>query len=68
MIAIGERTGELETMLGRVADAYDQQTEIRLEALTSLLGPLLIMCLGGLVGLMAVTILVPMLNISSIVR
>ena len=55
-------------MLGRVADAYDQQTEIRLEALTSLLGPLLIMCLGGLVGLMAVTILVPMLNISSIVR
>jgi general secretion pathway protein F len=65
MIAIGERTGELETMLGRVADAYDQQTEIRLEALTSCSVPSSSCCLGGLVGLMAVTILVPMLNISS---
>jgi general secretion pathway protein F len=66
MIAIGERTGELEPMLARVADSYDQQLENTLQGLTSLLEPLLILFMGGIVALIAVAILLPMLDMSSL--
>ncbi len=66
MIAIGERTGELEPMLAKVADAYDQQVENILGALTSLLEPILIIVLGGVVVVVALSILLPMLNLSAI--
>ncbi|MCB9778254.1 MAG: type II secretion system inner membrane protein GspF [Alphaproteobacteria bacterium] len=68
MIAIGERTGELEPMLGKVADAYDQEVENTVGTLTSLLEPILILTLGGVVVVVALSILLPMLNMSSIVR
>lgn len=68
MIAIGEKTGELEPMLAKVSDSYDQQVENILSALTSLLEPLLIVVLGGVVVIVALAILLPMLNLSSIVR
>lgn len=66
MIAIGERTGELEAMLSRVADSYDQQLENTLQGLTSLLEPLLILFMGGVVAMIAVAILLPMLDMSSL--
>jgi general secretion pathway protein F len=66
MIAIGERTGELEPMLARVADSYDQQLENTLQGLTSLLEPLLILFMGGVVAMIAVAILLPMLDMSSL--
>ena len=68
MIAIGEKTGELEPMLARVSDSYDQQVENILGALTSLLEPLLIVVLGGVVVIVALSILLPMLNLSTIVH
>jgi len=68
MIAIGEKTGELEPMLSKVADAYDQQVENTLNALTSLLEPLLILVMGGVVTIIALSILLPMLNLSAIAR
>lgn len=66
MIAIGERTGELEPMLSKVADSYDQQVDNILGALTSLLEPLLILVMGGVVTVVALAILLPMLNLTSI--
>ena len=66
MIAIGERTGELEPMLARVADSYDQKLENTLQGLTSLLEPLLILFMGGVVAMIAVAILLPMLDMSSL--
>ncbi len=51
MIAVGEQTGELEEMLNKVADSYDQQVETTLSALTSLLEPIMIVVMGGLLGL-----------------
>jgi len=64
MIAIGERTGDLEPMLTAVADAYEDQVETTMSALTSLLGPIMILFLGGTVFLTALGLLLPMMNIS----
>ena len=66
MIAIGERTGELEPMLAKVADTYDQQVENTLNTLTSLLEPILILVMGGVVTIVALSILLPMLNLSAL--
>ncbi len=68
MIAIGEKTGELERMLNLVADAYDDQVEQTTQALTSLLAPLAILVMGGIVFLVALGLLMPMMNISSMIR
>jgi general secretion pathway protein F len=68
MIAIGERTGELESMLGKVAESYESQLESTLEGLTSLLEPLLILVMGGVVGFIAMAIMLPMLNMSNSLR
>jgi type II secretory pathway component PulF len=66
MIAIGERTGELEGMLGKVADAYEQEVDNMVTGLTSLLEPLMILLMGGIVAFVALAILLPMLNMSSL--
>ena len=68
MIAIGERTGELESMLGKVADAYDSEVDNMVGALTSLLEPVLILAMGGIVAFVAVAIMLPMMNMSAIAR
>lgn len=68
MIAIGERTGELETMLSKVADAYEAEVDNTVGALTSLLEPILILAMGGVVAVVALAILMPMMNIASIAR
>ncbi|MBW1878697.1 MAG: type II secretion system inner membrane protein GspF [Deltaproteobacteria bacterium] len=65
MISIGERTGDLEPMLTAVADSYEEQVDSTMTALTSILAPLLILVLGGVVFLVALGLLMPMMNISS---
>ena len=51
MVDVGEETGELDTMLYKVADTYDEEVAVLTESLMSLMEPLLIMFLGGAVGL-----------------
>lgn len=68
MIAIGERSGQLEHMLQHVAIAYEQQIDARLNALTSLLGPLMIVVMGVLAGSVALCILLPLMRISEFVN
>lgn len=65
MIAVGEQTGELEEMLDKVADSYDQQVETTLSALTSLLEPIMIVVMGGIVGFIVMAILLPIFDITS---
>ncbi|MEM9863973.1 MAG: type II secretion system inner membrane protein GspF [Myxococcota bacterium] len=67
MIAIGERTGQLEAMLDNVADAYDQQVEVQVQAMSSVLEPLIIVIMGGIVGGIAAAILSPLLQINDFV-
>ena len=63
MIAIGEKTGELEHMLVVVADAYDVQVETRISQMTSLLEPLMIIIMGGVVALIVVAMILPILQL-----
>lgn len=67
MIAIGERSGELEQMLEHVATAYDNQLSSRLTALTSLLEPLMIVVMGVIIGGIAMSILFPLMQINEFV-
>ena len=67
MIAIGERSGQLEEMLEHVAAAYDQQVDVRVQTVTSLLEPLIIVLMGGISGGIAFSILMPLLQINEFV-
>ncbi len=68
MIAVGERSGQLEQMLENVARAYDSQVETRVQALTSLLEPLMIVFMGGGVGFIAFAILMPLIQMNEFIQ
>lgn len=63
MIAIGEESGELETMLEKVADFYDTEVDNSVESLTALMEPILIVVLGGMVGAVVVAMYLPIFDI-----
>lgn len=67
MIAIGERTGELESMLEKVADAYEAEVRTRIDLMTALLEPVMILASGLVVGFIAISILLPMLRMNQLV-
>ena len=68
MMAVGEETGAIDLMLEKLADFYDQEIEATVDALTSLLEPLLIVVLGLCVGGMVVALYMPMFNIINLVK
>jgi len=68
MIAVGERSGELEGMLLKVAEAYDNEVETTIDGLTSLLAPVMILIMGAVVLFIVLAILVPLFELSQIVR
>ena len=68
MLAVGEETGAVDDMLERVADFYDQEIEATVDALTSLLEPLLIVVMGSTVGGMVVALYMPMFNIINLIQ
>jgi len=66
MIAVGEETGALDDMLGKIATFYDQEVQAMVDALASLLEPLMIVVLGGLVGSMIIALYLPMFSIDKV--
>jgi len=68
MMAVGEETGALDTMLSKVADFYDQEVEAAVNALTSLIEPILIAVMGAAVGGMVIALYMPMFNIINLVK
>jgi general secretion pathway protein F len=64
MIAVGEQSGDLEQMLLKVAENYEYQVETRLNGLMSLLEPLMILVMGGVVGFIVLAILLPIFQAS----
>ncbi len=66
MVAIGEKSGQLEEMLNNVANAYEAQVETKVGALTSLLEPLMIVFMGVVVAFMVFSILMPILQINTL--
>ena len=68
MIAVGEETGQVDMMLEKVADFYDQEVEATVDALTSLIEPLLIAVIGGCVGAAVIALYMPMFNIIKLIQ
>ncbi len=63
MIAVGEETGALDTMLGKVADFYDDQVEAAVKALTSILEPVMIIVVGAIVGVIVISMYLPLFSV-----
>lgn len=62
MIDVGEETGELDKMLAKIADTYDDEIEVLVEAMTSLLEPVMIIVLGGIVAFIVIALFMPMVE------
>ncbi len=67
MIAVGERSGQLEGMLENVAQAYDLEVDFKMQRLTSLMEPLMIMLMGGSVAFVVFSILMPIMEMNEFV-
>jgi type IV pilus assembly protein PilC len=68
MMAVGEETGALDHMLEKIADFYDREVEATVDALTSLIEPLLMVFMGATVGGMVVALYLPMFQIINLVK
>jgi type IV pilus assembly protein PilC len=68
MISVGEETGQVDTMLEKVAGFYNQEVEATVDALTSLIEPILIATIGGCVGAAVVALYMPMFQIIQLIQ
>jgi type IV pilus assembly protein PilC len=68
MMAVGEDTGALDTMLHKIAEFYDQEVESTTESLTALIEPLMIAVLGGIVGSMIIALYMPIFKVMDLVK
>ena len=68
MMAVGEETGDLDTMLTKVGDFYDQEVEAAVASLTSMIEPLLIAVMGVAVGGMVISLYLPLFSIINLVK
>ena len=65
MIDVGEETGDLDTMLNKIADNYDEEVEALVESLVSLLEPIMIVVLGGIIGFIVIALFLPLISLIS---
>jgi type IV pilus assembly protein PilC len=68
MMDIGEESGRLSEMMVRIADFYEQEVDAAIKGLTSMIEPLLIVFLGGIVGFIAISIMMPMFKLVSAIQ
>jgi len=68
MVAVGEETGQLEGMLNKVADFYEAEVDAKVKALTSLLEPVMIVVVGGIVGFIVISMYLPIFSLYDKIR
>ncbi len=68
MMAVGEDTGALDTMLHKIAEFYDQEVEATTEALTALIEPLMIVTIGSVIGAMIVALYMPIFKLMDVIN
>jgi type IV pilus assembly protein PilC len=68
MIAVGEETGALDTMLEKIADFYDDEVAAAVDSLTSLIEPVMIAIVGGAVGTIVICLYMPLFNIINLIK
>ena len=65
MLAIGEETGKIDTILIKVADFYEEEVDATLDSLGSIIEPIMILIMGGMVGLIAASVMGPISNLTN---
>ncbi|HYQ13621.1 MAG TPA: type II secretion system F family protein [Solirubrobacterales bacterium] len=68
MVSVGEESGQLETMLAKIADFYEAEVDARIKSLTALIEPLMIIFVGGVVGFIVISMYLPIFSIYDKVR
>jgi len=68
MISVGEQSGELEAMLGKVAETYEREVESQIMAMTAMLEPVMILVMGTAVGFIVISILLPIFEMNQMIR
>ena len=68
MVSVGEETGQLEQMLGKIADFYEAEVDAKIKALTSLLEPIMIVFVGGVVGFIVISMYLPIFSLYDKIR
>jgi type IV pilus assembly protein PilC len=68
MISIGEETGTLDSMLNKIADFYEDETDTAIKSLTSIIEPIMMMFIGGMVGLIVISMYLPIFNMMNLVK
>ncbi len=67
MVAIGEEAGELDSMLGKVADFYEEEVDNAVDSLSSLMEPVIMVVLGIIVGTLVIAMYLPIFKLASVV-
>ena len=68
MLGVGEETGAVDTMLEKVSQFYDSEVKATVDALTSLIEPVMIAVIGGAVGMSVIALYLPMFNIINLIK
>ena len=68
MVSVGEETGQLEHMLNKIADFYEAEVDAKVKALTSLLEPVMICVVGGIVGFIVISMYLPIFSLYDKIR
>ena len=68
MVAAGEESGKLGEMLDSVSKFYNKELKVTIKAVTSMIEPLMIVCMGGIVGFIAMSIILPIFKMSQLVK
>ena len=68
MVKIGEETGELEKMLGKIADFYEDEVDASVQALTSIVEPIMMLGVGVMVGIVIITMYLPMFKLLTLIK
>ena len=68
MVKIGEETGELDKMLGKVADFYEDEVDTSIQSLTSIIEPILMIGVGVMVGTIVISMYLPMFKMLTLIK
>jgi type IV pilus assembly protein PilC len=68
MVSVGEATGELDFMLSKIADFYEERVNAAVKALTSILEPVMIVFIGGMVGFIVIAMYLPLFKVYNVVQ
>jgi len=68
MIGVGEQTGALDQMLNKIADFYEEETDVAVASMTSMLEPIMMVGIGGMVGVVLVSMYLPIFDLAGNIK